>query len=58
MDILSLKNILLKTESPVLERSELSGKRFYEKITSIRAASFSQSLLYFEPLSRIRIPKG
>lgn len=58
MDILSLKNILLKTESPVLERSELSGKRFYEKITSIRAAFFSQSLLYFEPLSRIRIPKG
>ena len=34
MDILSLKNVLLKTESPVLERSELSGKRFYEKITS------------------------
>ena len=34
MDILSLMNILLKTESPVLERSELSEKRFYEKITS------------------------
>lgn len=59
MDILSLMKISFSKPRVQSWRGPNSRENAsMKKLHPIRAAFFSQSLLYFEPLSRIRIPKG